>query len=447
MRRFFGTDGIRGVVNEDLTPELAYKLSRAIVGYFGNVKGKKVIIGSDTRNSKDMLKSALVAGFTSGGMNVLDVGVISTPALSYLVKNQDEVLLGVMISASHNPVEYNGIKIFKNDGFKLDDDVEAEIENYLLKEDNYYRANPREIGVIYDFSHIKEKYKNYLREIINGNFEGYKVMLDCAFGSLSEIAPEVFRELGAEVVAYNTKYNGLNINENCGAVYPETSKKLFLNSGAHIGFTYDGDGDRVIAFSENGEIIDGDIMLGILAKYLKEKGLLKGDKIVGTIMTNLGLEEYLKNINVELIRTKVGDRYVLDEILKYGLNLGGETSGHIILFDYMSTGDGLLTSLFLLKILKEKGVKLSELAKDIKIFPQVHEKVFVKGLNITEDMEKRFIEITEEVINGKNIRYIVRKSGTEPVVRITLEGDVPKEYLNELVLEIKSRIIDLLSNF
>ncbi|ACI18858.1 phosphoglucosamine mutase [Dictyoglomus thermophilum] len=444
MRKFFGTDGIRGIVNEILTPELAYKLSRAIIGYFKDVKKKKVIIGSDTRNSKDMLKSALIAGFTSGGMDILDVGVVSTPSLSYLVKKYDDVLLGIMISASHNPVEYNGIKIFKSDGFKLEDNVEATIEEYILREDDYFRASPREIGVIYNFTQALEDYKNYLKEIIGEDFRGYKIMLDCAFGSLSEIAPTVFKELGAEVIAYNTNYNGININDNCGAVYPEIGRNLFLKSGAHIGFTYDGDGDRVIAFSEDGEIVDGDVLIGIFAKYLKERGLLRGNKIVGTVMTNLGLEEYLKRLGIGLIRAKVGDRYVLEEILKNNLNLGGETSGHIILFDYMPTGDGLLTSLFLLKILKERGIKLSDLAKEIRIFPQVHEKIHIKDIYITEEDEKEFRGIAEEVINGKNIRYIVRKSGTEPVIRITVEGDVPKEDLTNIALEIKNRIIDFL---
>lgn len=446
MRKLFGTDGIRGIVNKELTPELAYKLGRAIIGYLGDSKGKKVIIGSDTRNSKDMLKYAIIAGLTSGGLNILDAGIVPTSAISYLVKTDPEVILGIMISASHNPVEYNGIKVFKSDGFKLDDGVEEKIEEYISMEDTFFRAQPRDVGKVYDYREAKEMYKNYIKNIINESFEGYRIMLDCAFGAVSDIAPEIFRELNIDVVAYNTEYNGLNINDNCGAVYPEVGKKLFVESKADIGFTYDGDADRVIAFSKDGEIIDGDRLLGILAIYLKEKGKLKGDKIVGTIMTNSGLEFYLKSKGIELVRAKVGDRYVLEEIIKNNLNLGGETSGHIILFDFLPTGDGLLTSLFILKILKELNVELLELSKEIPIFPQIHDKISVDSFVVTHEDEENMKEIAKEVIGEENIRYIIRKSGTEPIIRITLEGEVPKDILENLLEEIKSKILDYLKN-
>lgn len=446
MRRLFGTDGIRGVVNKELTPELAFKLGRAIIGYLGDLRGKRVIIGSDTRNSKDMLKYALIAGLTSGGLNILDAGVIPTSAISYLVKTDPEVILGFMISASHNPVEYNGIKIFKNDGFKLDDKVEEILEEYISKDDKYFRAEPRDVGRVYNYEKAKEIYKRYIKNVINENFEGYKVMLDCAFGAVSEIAPEVFSELNAEVIAYNTEYNGLNINDGCGAVYPEVGKRLFENSKADIGFSYDGDADRVIAFSRGGEIVDGDKLLGILAVYLKEKGRLEGNKIVGTVMTNSGLELYLKSKGIDLIRTKVGDRYVLEEIIRNNLNLGGETSGHIILFDFLPTGDGLLTSLFILKILKELKTDLEDLSKEIPIFPQIHDKISVGSFVITHEDEEKMRKIAKEVVGEENIRYIIRKSGTEPIIRLTLEGEVPKNILENLLRDIKLRILDYLKN-
>lgn len=444
MREFFGTDGIRGIVNEDLTPELSYKLARALVGYFKISQGKKVIIAQDTRRSCDMIKSALSAGLTSGGIDILDAGILPTSSVSYLVKTSPDILLGIVISASHNPVEYNGIKIFANDGFKLPDEVEEKIEEYIKGTDNYYRASPYEIGKIYRFDEGKEIYKNYLKQVVNEDFTGIKIMLDCANGSASHVAPEIYRELGAEVYAYNTIYNGLNINKNCGAVYLEIGKTLFLESKADIGFTYDGDADRVIGFFED-QIIDGDKTIGILAEYFKRQGVLKNNMVVGTIMTNYGLEMYLDKKGIKLIRTNVGDRYVLDTILKHNLNLGGETSGHVILFDYLPTGDGILTSLFLVKIFKHMKDDFVRILEEIKLLPQVHDKINISGIKLTEDDEKRIMDIAKEVIKDNSIRIIIRRSGTEPVLRITLEGDVPKKELECFLKDIREKILNYLN--
>lgn len=444
MREFFGTDGIRGIVNEDLTPELSYKLARALVGYFKNSQGKKVIIAQDTRRSCDMIKSALSAGLTSGGIDILDAGILPTSSVSYLVKTSPDILLGIVISASHNPVEYNGIKIFANDGFKLPDEVEEKIEEYIKGTDNYYRASPYEIGKIYRFDEGKEIYKNYLKQVVNEDFTGIKIMLDCANGSASHVATEIYRELGAEVYAYNTIYNGLNINKNCGAVYPEIGKTLFLESKADIGFTYDGDADRVIGFFED-QIIDGDKTIGILAEYFKRQGVLKNNMVVGTIMTNYGLEMYLDKKGIKLIRTNVGDRYVLETILKHNLNLGGETSGHVILFDYLPTGDGILTSLFLVKIFKLMKDDFVRILEEIKLLPQVHDKINISGIKLTEDDEKRIMDIAKEVIKDNSIRIIIRRSGTEPVLRITLEGDVPKKELECFLKDIREKILNYLN--
>jgi len=444
VRELFGTDGIRGIVNKALTPELAYKLARALLGYFENSRGKKVIIAQDTRRSCDMIKSALSAGLTSGGIDVLDAGILPTSSVSYLVKTNPDILLGIVISASHNPVKYNGIKIFANDGFKLPDEVEEKIEEYMKGTDNYYRADPYEIGRIFQFNEGKEIYKNYLKQVVNEDFTGFKIMLDCANGSASNVAPEIYRELGAEVYAYNIEYNGLNINENCGAVYPEIGKALFIESKADIGFTYDGDADRVIVFFKD-QIIDGDKILGILAEYFKRQGILRNNKVVGTIMTNYGLEMYLDKKGIKLIRANVGDRYVLETILKHDLNLGGETSGHIILFDYLPTGDGILTSLFLVKIFKHMKDDFVRMLEEIKLLSQVHDKINISGIKLTEDDEKRIMDIAKEVIKDNSIRIIIRRSGTEPVLRITLEGDVPKKELDCFLKDIKEKILSYLS--
>ncbi len=442
MRKFFGTDGIRGKVNEDLTPEFTLKLGKILASYLKNENGK-IIIGYDTRISKDMLNFALQSGILSAGIDTLDVGIIPTPGIAYLVKNLDSISAGIMISASHNPVEYNGIKIFGKDGFKLPDDVEDEIERLLESPRPLYFGE--KIGKRIDFSEGRELYVEFLKNIVNIELEGWKIFLDCAYGSVSDIAPKLYRDLGAEVIAINYNYDGTNINKNCGAVYPEVGLDNFRKSDATIGFTFDGDGDRVLAFSKDFTIVNGDKILGIIALYLKKRNKLNKNVVVGTIMTNCGLEEFLKKEDISLIRTKVGDRYILEEILNNKLNLGGEPSGHIIIFDYLPTGDGLLTSLFLLKVLKEENVSLEELAHSIPQFPQITENLSLNK-KYPKEILKDLEEYVREVIKEKNIRYIVRFSGTESsVLRITLEGDVPESLLEEYMKEIKEKINFLLS--
>lgn len=441
MRKFFGTDGIRGKVNEDLTPEFTLKLGKILANYLKDENGK-IIVGYDTRISKDMLNFALQSGILSVGMDTLDLGIIPTSAIAYLVKNLDFVSAGIMISASHNPVEYNGIKIFRKDGFKLSDEVEDEIERLLDSEKLLYLGD--KVGKKIEFSEGRELYVEFLKNIVNIELKGWKIFLDCAYGSVSGIAPKLYEDLGAEVIAINYNYDGTNINNNCGAVYPEVGLDNFRRSDATIGFTFDGDGDRVLAFSKDFTIVNGDKILGIIASYLKKRNKLNKNVVIGTIMTNCGLEEFLKKENISLVRTKVGDRYILEEILKNNLNLGGEPSGHIIIFDYLPTGDGLLTSLFLLKILKEERVSLEELARSIPQFPQITE-----NLSLNKKYSKEIIENSEEyvreVIKEENIRYIVRFSGTESsVLRITLEGDVPESLLKEYMKKIKEKIKSLL---
>lgn len=444
MKKYFGTDGIRGIVNKDLTPEFVLKLGRILAGFLGDGKGK-IIVGQDTRISKDMLSFALQSGILSAGVDVLNVGIIPTAGIAYLVKNNPEILLGVMISASHNPVEYNGIKIFEKNGFKLKDNIEEEIERIIDSgKDEFHRPYGENIGRRIDFSEGREMYKDFLKNIVGVDLSGWRIMIDCANGAVSEIGPKLFEELGAEVIASNCNYDGININKNCGAVYPEMGLEDFKKSGAKIGFSYDGDGDRALAFAEDGTIVDGDKILGIIALYLKKKNRLKKDTVVGTLMTNSGLEKYLKDRNISLIRTKVGDRYILEEISDKDLNLGGEPSGHIILFDHLPTGDGLLTSLFLTKILKEENISLRELAKSIPQYPQKNEKIHLTK-KLSQETLNTIENIIREVIKNYNIRYIVRVSGTEPILRITLEGDVPESLLEEYMKEIKKTVIPLLN--
>ncbi|MCX7846183.1 MAG: phosphoglucosamine mutase [Dictyoglomaceae bacterium] len=441
MNKIFGTDGIRGKVNEELTPEFVLKLGKVLARYLEEEKGK-IVIGYDTRISKDMLNFALQSGILSMGVDTLDVGIIPTAGIAYLVKNLESISAGIMISASHNPVEYNGIKIFGKNGLKLPDKVEDEIER-LLRSESLSHVEGK-IGKRTEFPEGKDLYKEFLKSIIDLDLRGWKIFLDCANGSVSDIAPKLYRELGAEVFAVNHNYDGTNINKECGAVYPEKGLENFKNSGATIGFTFDGDGDRVFAFSKDFSIINGDKILGIIALYLKNKDKLKKNTIVGTIMTNCGLEEFLKKQNISLIRAKVGDRYVLEEILNNQLNLGGEPSGHVILFDYLPTGDGLLTSLFLLKILKEENESLEKLANSIPQYPQITENLALNKKYPKEKI-KDFEELVKGVIKENNIRYIVRFSGTESsILRITLEGDVPESLLEEHMKKIKKEIISFL---
>lgn len=426
MARLFGTDGIRGIANVDLTPDLAYKVGRAGAYVLGNGnESNTVIIAKDTRVSGDLLFSALAAGMMSIGVNVIDLGVLPTPAVAYLTRKHN-FMAGVVISASHNPYEYNGIKFFNNEGLKLRDEIEDEIEAIIKGEEEIsLDAKGAKVGRYLPGGGLRREYEEYLLHILEMDLSGIKIALDCGNGALYEIGPRVFSELGAEVVAINTEPNGKNINDNSGSTNPELIQELVKSENAFMGFSFDGDADRIIAVDEKGEIIDGDSILAICAKHLKARGELKNDGVVGTVMTNIGLDKYLSSIGAKIIKTDVGDRYVLEEMLENGYNIGGEQSGHIIFLDYNTTGDGLATALHLMKVALEEEESASELNSLIVHYPQVLVNARVKNELKYKYMEYpeivEAIRELEEVFDG-NGRVLIRTSGTEPLVRVMIEG-------------------------
>ena len=447
MGKLFGTDGVRGIANKDLSPELAYKLGR-VGGYF-LTKGKKrpkMVVGMDTRISGDMLEGALSAGLNSAGIDVLYLGVLPTPAVACLIKILDADG-GVMITASHNPVEYNGIKFFNEKGLKLTDEIENSIEEYILNNlDIDYHPVSGELGRKIRVGNPTRKYMDYLKETIDIDLSGLKVAVDCGNGATYKAAPELLQELGAQVYVIHNDPNGININVNCGSTKPEEVQKLVLETGADVGLSFDGDADRLIASDENGNIVDGDHVLAICGSCLKENGKLKSNTIVGTVMSNLGLDICLKEKNINLIKTNVGDRYVLEEMLKGGHSLGGEQSGHIIFLDYNTTGDGLLTAIQLLSVIKQKNAKLSKLAEIMKNMPQVLVNAHVaddkKNGYLDDDIIKAKIEEIEKHFDN-NGRVLIRPSGTEPLVRVMIEGENQEEintYASELATLIEQRL-------
>ncbi|KMT21172.1 phosphoglucosamine mutase [Clostridium cylindrosporum] len=427
MGRMFGTDGVRGIANTELTANLAYNLGRAGAFVLSDAKEKPtILVGKDTRISGDMLESALVAGICSVGARAICVGVVPTPAIAYLTRyyNADA---GVVISASHNPVEYNGIKFFNKDGYKLHDSVEDKIENFL---ENNLEGIPypsgTEIGIREQKIEAIEDYINYLKESINGDFSGLKIAIDCAEGASFYSAPKIFKDLGAEVYVIHNNPDGTNINKNCGSTHMGELRSFVQSMGCDIGFALDGDADRCLAVDENGEDIDGDHIIAILSKALKEEGKLKEDTAVVTVMSNMGLDIASEKEGIKLVKTKVGDRYVLEEMLKGGYKIGGEQSGHVILLDYNTTGDGLMTALSLSKVLKSSGQKSSELRKTMTVLPQVLINAKVtndkKNLHEVDEEVKALIVSAEEELNGRG-RVLIRASGTEPLIRVMLEGE------------------------
>lgn len=425
MGKLFGTDGVRGIANKDLTPELAYKLGRAGAYILAKENKGKVIIGRDTRISGSMLEAALAAGICSMGIDVVSIGVIPTPAVAYLTREY-EALLGVVISASHNPGEYNGIKFFNGKGLKLSDEIEEQIEDIIFnKKVIDVRAVGEKVGRVIVDENGGEDYISYLMKTINVDLRGKRVAMDCGHGALYKIGPETIRRLGGEVISINTDPNGMNINDNCGSTNPDMVSDLVLKEKADIGIAFDGDGDRIIAVDEKGLVLDGDHILSICGTYLHEHGKLKNDTIVGTVMTNMGLDTYLKGKNMNIVKTKVGDRYILEEMLKSDYVLGGEQSGHIIFLDYNTTGDGLATGLHLLEVMLSSGKKMSELNNLMTEFPQVLVNARVKNElkysynENVEIMEK--INKLEEMFHGEG-RVLIRPSGTEPLVRVMIEA-------------------------
>ncbi len=447
MRKYFGTDGVRGVANTELNCDLAYKLGRA--GGYVLTQGKekvKVVVGKDTRVSGDMLESALISGLMSVGCDVITVGVVPTPAVAYLTKKY-EADCGVVISASHNPVEYNGIKFFNQDGYKLDDEVEKTIEEYIDDIDKIdYHPVGSNVGRKVHMHNGQRDYIDYLKSIVNVDFKGLKVVLDCANGAAYQVAPTVFKELGASVININSEPDGNNINDNCGSTHPKSLQQAVVDNKADLGLAYDGDADRLIAVDENGNIVDGDHIMILSAIYLKKKNKLAQDTLVVTVMSNIGLTIAAKEHGINLATTSVGDRYVLEEMKKSGYNLGGEQSGHMIFLDYNTTGDGVLSSLVLAEIVLEESKKLSELASVMTQYPQVLVNARIKNENKNRYMEypeiKAEIERIEALLDGCG-RVLIRPSGTEPLVRVMLEGKEEgqiKELATNLAELIKSKL-------
>ncbi|MFC2947427.1 phosphoglucosamine mutase [Virgibacillus sediminis] len=444
MGKYFGTDGVRGIANKELTPEMAFKLGR-FGGYILTKETKKprILIGRDTRVSGPMLESALVAGLLSIGAEVMRLGVISTPGVAYLTKVTSSQA-GVMISASHNPVEDNGIKFFGPDGFKLSDAQENEIESLLDGEDDLPRPAGEDIGVINDYFEGGQKYLSFLKDTIDNDFEGMQIALDCAHGATSGLATHLFADLEADVFTVGSSPDGLNINDGVGSTHPETLQAFVKEKGADVGLAFDGDGDRLIAIDEKGNIVDGDQIMFICAKHMNSKGMLKDHTVVSTVMSNIGFYKALEEHGMRSDKTAVGDRYVMEEMRKGGYNLGGEQSGHIIFLDCITTGDGMLSALQLVNVMKETGKPLSELAGEMSIYPQVLKNVKVidkqEALSNTQIQEE--IEAVENEL-GDQGRVLVRPSGTEPLVRVMVEAPTKEECEKyaEQVAEVIDRLL------
>jgi len=450
MRKYFGTDGIRRIANTELSPEFVFKVAKAAAYVLEkhNNHIPTILIGMDTRLSGTLIESAMTSGFLSYGAKVKLLGVIPTPAVAYLTRelNADA---SVVISASHNTFEFNGIKFFSNKGMKISDEIEEEIEEIIDSEKiNELVAENEKIGV----SEIHQEYINKYADFITNLFknlkvpQNFEVAIDTANGATFKIAEQIFKNLGIKYHIIHNNPNGININENCGSTHLESLKKYVLDNKLSLGIAYDGDGDRCLAVDEKGNTIDGDILLSILSKNLNSKNNLNKNTIVATVMSNLGLKKYSKDNNIKFVETKVGDRYVLEEMLKSGYNLGGEQSGHIILLDYNPTGDGILTSLMLIKSLIENNETASQAKEKIKIYPQVLVNAKVnqeKKYDYFEDNEiQNAIKRIEEKFKD-NGRVLIRTSGTEPLVRVMIEGtdkDVINKEANDLARLIEKKL-------
>nr|WP_295347417.1 phosphoglucosamine mutase [uncultured Streptococcus sp.] len=447
MGKYFGTDGVRGEANVELTPELAFKLGR-FGGYVLSQHEEEtplVFVGRDTRISGEMLEHALIAGLLSVGIRVYKLGVIATPGVAYLVRTE-KASAGVMISASHNPALDNGIKFFGGDGFKLDDDRELEIEALLdAPEDTLPRPSAQGLGTVMEYPEGLRKYQEFL--VSTGvQLDGLHVVLDTANGAASTSARQVFADLGAQLTVIGETPDGLNINDGVGSTHPEHLQEKVKEVGAAIGLAFDGDSDRLIAVDENGEIVDGDKIMYIIGSYLSSQGLLEKNTIVTTVMSNLGFHKALdaKGIHKEI--TAVGDRYVVEEMRKSGYNLGGEQSGHVVIMDYNTTGDGQLTGVQLTKIMQETGKKLSELAAEVTIYPQKLVNIRVENSMKDKAMEvpaiREIIEKMEAEMAG-NGRILVRPSGTEPLLRVMAEAPTHEEvdyYVDTIAAVVQSEI-------
>ena len=449
MGRLFGTDGARGIANTEISCELAMNIGKAAAMVLMGESGRrpKVLIGKDTRISGDMLEGAIAAGLCSVGADVMLLGVVSTPSVAYLVKKYGYDA-AFMISASHNPCEYNGIKIFKADGYKLPDETEEEIERIILDEAEKPPVKTgAKVGRITRCGNAVKDYTEYLKTTVSESFDGMEIAIDCANGSASVSAEEIFTSLGAKCHILSAFPDGVNINENCGSTHIEGLQKYVKENGLCAGFAFDGDADRMLAVDENGSLVDGDRIIALCARQLKKENRLKGNTAVVTVMTNMGFYEFSENEGIKCVATKVGDRYVLEKMLEGGFSVGGEQSGHIIFKDYATTGDGQLSALQVLSVMKKTGKSLSELASVMTVYPQVMINVKVS------DMGKARFYDDEEIKNaisqagralGEKGRVLVRVSGTEPLVRVMLEGKDKKQIetlANEIATVVKNRLI------
>lgn len=439
--KYFGTDGVRGVANQTLTPELAFKLGR-YGGYVltqhakDSAQAPRVLVARDTRISGQMLEQALIAGLLSVGIEVFSLGVITTPGVAYLVRLQ-AADAGVMISASHNPVQDNGIKFFGGDGYKLSDDQEEEIEALLEKdEDTLPRPSAKGLGTLNNYREGALKYTQFLEQTIPDDLSGMKIAVDGANGSTSALVSRLFADLGADFETMATSPNGLNINDGVGSTHPEALAKFVVETNAQVGVAFDGDGDRCIAVDELGNIIDGDKIMYICGKYMSQRGRLKKDTIVTTVMSNIGLYKAMEQNELNSVKTKVGDRYVVEEMRKSGYNVGGEQSGHVVFLDFNTTGDGMLTALQLLNVIKQTGKPLSKLAAEVTTYPQelVNVRVTDKKLALENQKIKDVIAQVEEKM-GDEGRVLVRPSGTEDLLRVMAEAKTQEE-VHDYVMQI-----------
>ncbi|MBR5308858.1 MAG: phosphoglucosamine mutase [Clostridia bacterium] len=448
MGRLFGTDGVRGIANGTLTCELAMNIGRAAACVLtGNIEHRpKFIIGSDTRISSDMLISAICAGVTSVGADAVVLGVVPTPAVAYLVGKYNADA-GIMISASHNPASFNGIKIFSSDGFKLPDALEEQIETLIIYNNlGSSVVTDEKIGTVTYSSTATEDYIDYLRTTISGKFGGLKIAVDCANGSASVTARKLFSGLSDNVTIFCDTPDGININKDCGSTHLEKLRDFVLENKCDIGIAFDGDADRCLCIDEKGNVVDGDFIMAICALDMRERGKLNKNTVVGTIMTNFGFTKFCEDQNIKFIPTKVGDRFVLEEMMLEDYSFGGEQSGHIIFRDYATTGDGQLTALQLLSILSRSGKKLSELASVMTRYPQSIVNITVSAEGklkfYTDSHIKEAIE-TAKTILSKSGRIVVRPSGTEPLIRVMTEGMDKKlieEIANSVAETIKKRL-------
>ncbi|WP_339281455.1 phosphoglucosamine mutase [Paenibacillus sp. FSL H8-0282] len=446
MGKYFGTDGVRGVANRELTAEMAYSIGRC-GGYVlaGNLDKPKVVIGMDTRISGPLLESALIAGLLSIGADVIRIGVVSTPAVAYITRLL-KADAGVMISASHNPVEDNGIKFFGGDGFKLTDETELRIEELMDAEvDELPRPIGSGLGMVIVDNDAKYLYLEYLKTTISQDFKGIKVVLDCAHGAAYELAPRLFRELGAEVISIGAEPDGLNINDGFGSTHPETLREEVLRHGADLGLAFDGDADRLIAIDNNGDEVDGDFILCICGDAMNRAGKLKDSTIVSTVMSNIGFYKATEKLSLNTAKTAVGDRYVMEEMRRGGFNLGGEQSGHVIFLDYNTTGDGILTAIQLVDTLKATGKQLSKVKSMMTKYPQVL--VNVRVQDKTNYPNNPAIEAAIAEVEGKlgdNGRVLVRPSGTESLIRVMAEGPDKSDldlYVNQIVEVVQRELV------